>query len=642
MTATLPYGTWPSPLTAQEVSAASPRIDAARFVGDEVWWSESLPSEGGRTAVLRGDGEADPVAVLPAPWSARSRVHEYGGGAWAVTDAGLVFVEHSDQRIRLIERPGAEQPGAEPQPLTPDAAGMRFGDLTWHGGSLLAVRETHTAGAAPERDIVAVPLDGSAADDAGALRVLASGHRFVAYPRLSPSGDRLAFIAWEHPDMPWDATTLRVRDLATGDERVLAGGPGVSVLQPEWTGADELTFSTDAGGRWQLVRQGITASTGAQLTTDDADTGGPLWNLGARWYLPLGERVAAVRTHGRDALIVIEDGAERPLPLALSAQVLLRDAVGSRILVTGGGEATPTGLWLIDVDDPGAARAIRGGTLARDAAWYPRAQELSVAGPTGPVHAFAYPPTNPGVTGPDGEAPPYIVTVHGGPTAHVAGEASSVVAYFTSRGIGVLDVNYGGSSGYGRAYRDRLAGAWGVVDVDDVAAAASGLVEQGLADPRRIAIKGSSAGGWTVLAALTRTDVFAAGISRYGVADLRALAADTHDFESRYLDGLVGPLPQAEQTYIERSPLTRIDRLRVPVLLLQGADDPVVPPAQAEAMRDALAGRSIPHALVVFEGEAHGFRRAATIVGALESELSFLGQVFGFDTPGIPTLQLAR
>jgi dipeptidyl aminopeptidase/acylaminoacyl peptidase len=654
MTTILPFGTWPSPISAAEVTASAPRIDGARFVGDDVWWSESLPHERGRTAILRRALSSDPAAdadvVLPAPWSARSRVHEYGGGAWTVDDEGaLCFVEQSDQRVWRLDAHG------EPRPLTAEAPGTHYGDLTWARGRLLAVRETARDGRVPERAIVEI---GSApvtdADGAPAVvTALASGYDFLAYPRLSPDGERLAFIGWNHPNMPWDATQLVVLDLPTGVSTVIAGGAGESVLQPEWTGPDELTYTTDRSGRWTLERRRLGGAGKAREAGDarqarattaapGSDTGGPLWNLGARWFAPLADgRILAVRTHGRDELVVEDpDGAARSIPTPLSAQVLIRDVSGTRALVTGAGATTPSGLWLIDVDDPAATRPLRGGVSDRSAGWLPEAIAMTFDGPGGEVYAFAYPPTNPGVEGPADERPPYIVTVHGGPTAHVAGEASPTVAFFTSRGIGVLDVNYGGSSGYGRAYRQRLAGQWGIVDVQDVVAAADGLVAAGLADGRRLAIKGGSAGGWTVLSALTTSRTFSAGISRYGVADLRALASDTHDFEAHYLDGLVGPLPEAEAVYEERSPLGRIGNLSVPVLLLQGADDPVVPPAQAHAMRDALAAKGIPHALVVYEGESHGFRRAETIQHALESELSFLGQVFGFATPGVPVLPL--
>lgn len=655
---TLPYGSWPSPLSAADIAGGSPRLDGARFVGPsaEIWWSESVPSEKGRTAVLRG-GDDEPDVLLPAPWSARSRVHEYGGGAWTVTDDGvLLFVEASDQRVYRMT------PGAQPEPLTPDEPGTAFGDLTWesagHGtGRLWAVREAHGADRAPARDIVVIPIDGSAASDASAIRSVVAGSDFLAYP--APRGDRLAWIAWDHPDMPWDAAELRVGRLGpdgtVAEHVVVAGGRTpdgpVSALQPEWTGDDELMFTADPpggpdGGRWNLhwVRfDGLTATGPEPVSPSDADTGGPLWNLGARWYAALEDgRVVAVRTHGTDELTVLDPtcGAVDALETPLSGGVLVRDVRGERVLLTGGGAQVPGGLWLLDVDAR-TLTAVRGGTPPLDPEWLPRPRAVTFEGPDGPVHAFVYPPTNPEARAPEGELPPYLVLVHGGPTAHAAGQLSLAVTYFTSRGIGVMDVNYGGSTGYGRAYRERLRGRWGIVDVADTAAAARGLAASGLADPARIAIKGGSAGGWTVLCAVADTDAFAAGISRYGVADLRRLAEDTHDFEARYLDGLVGPLPQAEPLYVSRSPLSRPETLRTPLLILQGSDDPVVPPSQSEALRDALAMNGVPHAYLLFEGESHGFRQASTLIRAFEAELAFLGRVLGFDTPGVPPIELA-
>ena len=641
MPQTLPYGSWPSPITAAEVAAGSHPVDGGRFVADELWWLERMPAEGGRTAVRRlVDGS--PQTVLPAPWDARSRVHEYGGGAWTTTDDALVcFVEKSDQRLWTM------RPGEEPRPLTPAGTGMRFGDLQLVGDEVWAVRETHDTGTqVPPRAIVAVPLDGAAATDAGALRMVVAGSDFLAYPAVSPDGSRLAWIAWDHPRMPWDGTELRVGDLVDGRvERwtAVAGGEQESALQPEWTDAGELLFTSDRSGWWNLHRW--TGERVEPVAPADAETGGPLWNLGIRWFVPLADgRILAVRTRGSDELVVIDTaaGAVRGIPSPLSARVLLDDVRGSRVLLRGGGARTLGGLWLLDLDDPQPTPALIRGAVDEepDAAWLPTARAITVDGPHGPVHAFAYPPANPDAAAPAGELPPYLVLAHGGPTSHAAGAASLDVAYFTSRGIGVLDVNYGGSTGYGRAYRERLDGGWGVVDRDDVIAAATGLAEQGLADAARLAIRGGSAGGWTVLCALTASDRFAAGISRYGVADLRALAADTHDFEARYLDRLVGPLPAAEAVYVERSPLSHLDRFATPMLLEQGLDDAVVPPAQSEAVRDALAARGVPHAYLAFEGEGHGFRRAETLVRSLDAELSFLGQVLGFDTPGVPALDL--
>ncbi|WP_127472587.1 S9 family peptidase [Microbacterium sulfonylureivorans] len=639
MTTSLPYGTWPSPLSAEAVSAASLRLEGARFVGDEVWWGESVPEEGGRTTVRRRTSSGEVVDVIPAPWSARSRVHEYGGGAWTtVAGDALVFVEKADQRVWRVE------PGEKPRPLTPMAGDMRFGGLTWQGGRLLAVRETHRDDAPPHRDIVEIPIDGAGAWDAATLPSLVEDSDFFAHLALSPDGSHLAWISWNHPDMPWDRSELRVGRLEGGlvaEWTTVAGGT-TAPLQPVWIDDVDILYSDDPTGRWNLTRLRLTADLRHDAVAPaDADTGGPLWVLGDRWFARLDDgRTAAVRTNGTDELVVIDtDGSVTPVPVEPFWGLSIQDVRGTRLLLSGAG-ADGTGLWAVDVDDPSGAEPVVGGISPWGSEWMPRARAVTVDGPRGAVHAFDYPPTNPDATGPDGELPPYVVFVHGGPTTHVGGAASAKIAYFTSRGIGVLDVNYGGSSGYGRAYRERLLGQWGVVDVDDVIAAAQGHAAAGAADPERLAVAGGSAGGWTVLCALTLSDAFAAGISRYGVADLRRLAEDTHDFEARYLDSMVGPLPEAEALYVARSPLSRLDRLRTPLLIEQGLDDLVVPPSQAEALRDALAANGIPHAYLAFEGEGHGFRRAETVVRQLEAEVAFLGRVFGFEPPGIPTLEL--
>jgi len=629
-----PYGSWSSPLTAAEVSAASTRIEGARFVGDDVWWGESIADEAGRSGVRRRGDSGGVVDVLPAPWSARSRVHEYGGGSWTASDDGtLYFVEKTDQRVWRLE-PGAQSPAA----LTPEAGDVRYGGLSLQHGRLLAVREDHTAGGAvPARDIVEVALDGTGAAS------LVAGSDFVAHPALSPDGAHLAWIAWDHPHMAWDSAELRVGAMDGGRVvvwRTLAGGH-TSPLQPEWIGDDSVMFADDPSGRWNLWRTDVAGAGPTAVAPADADTGGALWVLGTRWYAVLGDgRIVAIRTDGADALVMIgPDGAVADLPVEPVAQLSIEDARGTRVLLSGAGRRG-VGLWLIDVDRAGAAELIAGASSPWADEWMPLPRAVTASGPHGPVHAFDHPPTHPHATAPEGERPPYVVFVHGGPTSHVGGAASGKIAYLTSRGIGVLDVNYGGSTGYGRAYRERLNGQWGVVDVDDVVAAVRGLADAGAADPERLAIAGGSAGGWTVLCAVTNSDAFGAGISRYGVADLRLLAADTHDFEARYLDGLVGPLPEAEEVYVERSPLSHLDRLRTPLLIEQGLDDRVVPPSQSEAVRDALAANGVAHAYLAFEGEAHGFRRAETLVTTLEAELAFLGRVFGFDTPDVPAIDL--
>ena len=655
----LPYGSWPSPIRPEDMPTGSLRLGHAQYVGDDVWWAESVPSERGRTAIMSGATESP---VLPAPWSARSRVHEYGGGAWTLLDGeSFVFVEQRDQRVYRVD------PGAEPFPLTPDDARYAHGDLVWAEEALWAVRETHEAPhTTPLREIVRIPVDGTAAGDAAAVSVVVSGSDFLAYP--APCKGRIAWIAWNHPDMPWDAAELRVGMLddagavtdwvrAAGG-RAASRGQNVSALQPEWLSEDELLFTQDPPSaaaradrswtsRWNLFRirfdDGLAHAAAEPIHAVDGDTGGPLWSLGSRWYAPLDDgNIIAVITDGRSRLMLVDpvSGAVAELETPLTGDVQIHDVRGRRALLTGAGATVPGGLWELDVSAR-SLRPLRGGEVDLSSGVHSIAEPKTYPGTLGPVHSFYYAPKNGDLQGLEGELPPVLVVVHGGPTGHVTGDLSQNAAFFTSRGIGVLDVNYGGSSGYGRPYRERLAGGWGIVDVQDVAAAVRGLIDEGLADPARIAIKGGSAGGWTVLCALADTDVFSAGISRYGVADLRLLLAETHDFEARYLDSLVGPYPEAEQDYVERSPLTHPEKLRTPLLILQGADDPVVPPSQSEALRDAVAANGVPHAYLLFDGESHGFRQADTIVRSFSSEISFLAQVLGFDAPGVDTLTLS-
>lgn len=628
MPATLPYGSWPSPLTAEWAASSSPRLDGGALISDQVWWGTSVPAEGGRMTVRARTGGGTVTDLLPAPWNVRSRVHEYGGGAWTASpDGRLFFVEKTDQRIWTC------RPGEEPRALTPEAPGIRYGGLTWQEGLLLAIRESDDG-----RAIVAV---GTGPD--AAVMTLVAGSDFVAQPALSPGGGLLAWVAWNHPDMPWDRTELRVGRIADGvvAEWAAVTSGDTAALQPTWTGPEELVYADDPTGRWNLWRSRTDAASPREAVAPaDADTGGPLWVLGARWFAPCADgTIVAIRTHGDDTLVRIgPDGEEVPLPVPARSRLNVEAADGRRVLVSGSAPGN-AGMWLVGPGD--AVTQIAGGSAAPAvAALLPEGRPVTFDGPRGPVHAFDYPPHHPGLTGPDGARPPYVVLVHGGPTAHVSGVPDSKTAFFTSRGIGVLDVNYGGSTGYGRPYRERLRGQWGIVDVDDVVAAARGLVATGRADGERLAIEGGSAGGWTVLSALVSTDVFAAGISRYGVGDARALVAASPDFESRYLDGLIGPLPEAEELYRQRSPLGRADGFSAPMLLLQGAEDAVVPPAQSAAVADALAARGVPHAHIVYDGEGHGFRGTATVVDVLEKELAFLGRVLGFETPGVPPITL--
>lgn len=654
------YGDWPSPISAAAVAAGQRALSFPRWAPTgppaatpavTLAWSENRPGEGGRQTVVGYTEETGQLReLLPPPWNARTRVHEYGGASWLLApDASLVFCEFTDQRLYRLPAGGGP-----PRPLTPEpptAAGVRYADLTLVGAEVWCVRERHDRGRVT-RQLVAVPLLGG-----GAPRELVGGSDvggsdFVAFPRVSPQRRQLAWIAWSHPQLPWDGTELRVAPIAAdgtvGPPRTLLGSATESVVQPEWAQESELYAVSDRSGWWNLV--GVSTTTGAvtQLHRGEEEFATPLWQLGQSSYAVLPDgRLAVVHGRGQRRLGILDPGRHELRDVATAAELTswgpAIQAQGYRVLAVAGSATRPGTVVVVDLNDPAATVApIRSaGGWAPSDRWLPVPEERTFTGPGDrPVHAWVYPPTNPDVTPEPGVPPPYVVFVHGGPTSQSTSALDLTKAFFTSRGIGVLDVNYGGSTGYGRAYRERLREQWGIVDVADCVAAARELALAGRADRQRLVIRGGSAGGWTVLSALTTTDVFAAGTSYFGVAELERFAADTHDFESRYLDGLIGALPEHRARYRDRAPLHHVDALTCPVLLLQGAEDEVVPPSQAELFREALTGRGIPHAYLLFPGEQHGFRAAATIVAALEAELSFYGQVLGFAPPGIPRLAL--
>ncbi|MFF0780170.1 prolyl oligopeptidase family serine peptidase [Streptomyces sp. NPDC003720] len=645
-----PYGSWPSPIDAALAAAHDGQPEWVGFVGDEVWWTEPRPAEGGRRALVRRTAEGAEESVLPAPWNVRTRVIEYGGRPWTgtVQDGAplVVFANFADQRLYRWE------PGTEPRPLTPLSpvgGGLRWAEpqVDLARGEVWCVLEEFT-GDGPDdvrRVPAAVPLDGSAAADRAAVRELVEQrHRFVTGPRLSPDGRRAAWLAWDHPRMPWDGTELLVGEV--GDDgtlhsvRTVAGGPEESVAQVDWAADGALLYASDRGGWWNLYRDG------APLCPREEEFAGPLWKLGLNWFAPLDNGLIAV-VHGRGvAVLGILDPESGEVVDAAGPWTEFGSTLavhGERVVAVGAG--TRTGPEVVELDTRiGRARAI--GARHRDAvdpAYYPRPETRVFTGPGGrEVHAHVYPPHHPGRTAPDGELPPYVIWAHGGPTGRVPCVLDLEIAYFTSRGIGVAEVNYGGSTGYGRAYRERLREQWGVVDVEDCAAVARALADEGTADRGRLAIRGGSAGGWTTAASLTGTDVYACGTIIYPVLDLATWGpGETHDFESRYLESLIGPLAEVPERYAERSPTTHADRLTAPFLLLQGLDDVICPPAQSERLLAGIEGRGVPHAYLTFEGEGHGFRRADTMVRALEAELSLYSQVFGLDpTPAVPKLEL--
>ncbi len=643
------YGEWPSPIDAATAAAHDGSPEFAGFVGDEVWWTEPRPAEAGRRTLVRRHADGTEESVLPAPWNVRTRVIEYGGLPWAgtVRDGGpvVVFVNFADQRLYRWE------PGAEPRPLTPVSPvgdGLRWAEpvLLPERDEVWCVLEEFTGDGPSDvrRVLASVPLDGSAAGDRERVRELSDGrHRFVTGPRLSPGGRRAAWIGWDHPRMPWDGTELLVADVTpdgtlTG-ARVVAGGPEESVPQADWTPDDRLLYSSDRTGWWNLYRDG------EPLCPREEEFGGPLWKLGHRWFAPLDGGLIAV-LHGRGAPVLgILDPETGEVCDAAGPWTEFAPTVaahGERVVAVGAGPRS--GHEVVELDTrTGRARVI--GAEHRDAvdpAYYPEPQVRTFTGPDGrEIHAQVYPPHHPGRTGPADELPPYVIWAHGGPTGRSPLVLDLEVAYFTSRGIGVAEVNYGGSTGYGRAYRNRLREQWGVVDVEDCAAVARALADEGTADRDRLAVRGGSAGGWTTAASLTTTDVYACGTIIYPVLDLAGWGTgETHDFESQYLETLVGPRAEVPERYVRRSPVEHADRLSVPFLMLQGLDDVICPPVQCERFLARLAGRGVPHAYLTFEGEGHGFRRAETMVRALEAEMSLYAQVFGMRPPGVPTLEL--
>ncbi len=634
----LPSGSWPTPLTSELVVRAAARLGEVRVDGADVWWSEGRPAEGGRSVIVRRSADGSTTDVLPAPWNARTRVHEYGGGSWTVSDGTLWFTEFTDQRLYRLE-PGSNAPvPVTPEPSVP--AGVRYADFSvTPDGSLLAVRETHPADGAAAgvvNEIVRIAPDGS-------TTVLVSGPDFVSDPRLAPDGVTLCWLQWDHPHMPWDAAQLVVR-AADGTEHVLAGGPGESVVQPVW-GADlSLWWLSDRTDLWCLYRRQPHGE--VELVVDaGCDIGGPQWVFGQSRYalLPDGRLVLAYARDGADRLAVRDEAGlhELDVPYAVFRYVTAAD--GGIVCVAAGPASEPVVLRVaVDGGEAGGGRVqvLRPARdLGLDPAWFSRPEHVTF--PTedrgtgiGVAHALVYPPTNPEVTAPEGDLPPLMVVVHGGPTAAAVPALNLEVQYWTSRGFCVADVDYRGSVGYGRRYRDALQGRWGVTDLDDVVACARFLADAGRVDPARMAIRGGSAGGYTTLAALTmRPGVFTAGASHFGVADLGALAAETHKFESRYLDGLVAPWPEGRAVYAERSPINHVDALDTPLAVFQGDEDEVVPPAQAEAIVAALRAKGVPHCYLLFAGEQHGFRKAENIRAALDGELSFYAQVWGFDLP---------
>jgi dipeptidyl aminopeptidase/acylaminoacyl peptidase len=631
--ASRPCGSWPSPISAQLVAGGEVSLSELRLVDGATFWIEGRPTDGGRRVLVRADPFSEPADVTPTGYNVRTKVHEYGGGSYWLHRDAVVFANFEDQR--LYRQDGA---GSAPAPITPESERrIRYADGRMVPGTDLAVcvRERHEPRGVIN-ELVALPVDGTSDP-----WIVASGRDFYAFPRPSPDGRRLAWTCWDHPLMPWDGQELWTSEIderaRPSGERMVAGGLGESAQQPVWSPTGELHFVSDRTGWWNLYRgEGDDA---VALSPMAAEFGGPQWQFGLSHYGFLGDgRIAcAYGSDGTCHFAILDPATGELLDLDLPYTSAPRDrpdvaAEGDRISFIAAAPTMPHAVIALDVTSRSAEVLRHGTDVELDPGIVSRPRHVAVPSAGGSAYAFAYAPTNNGQRRPEGERPPLIVNVHGGPTGAAAAELDLEVQFWTSRGFAVVDVNYGGSTGYGRAYRDRLRENWGVVDVADSVAAARYLVEAGEADGDRVAIRGASAGGYTTLCALTFSgDSFAAGVSAFGIADLETFTGETHKFESRYVEGLVGPYPQEAERYRARSPVHFADLLSSPVLLLQGLEDEIVPPSQAETMVAALEAKGLPYAYLAFEGEQHGFRRAETIRRALEAELLFYAEVFGFE-----------
>ena len=643
-----PYGTWTSRISATTVAEQGLRLGFVAFDGDDIYWLEGRPQERGRNVLVRRRADGTVADLTPPDHNVRSRVHEYGGGAYVVSNGVVYYSNFADQRIyRTSITSGTSLQGSSPSdPITPEGKWF-YADATVdeRRRRLICVREDHTQGGhEPVNAVVSIPLDG----DPSAGHVIASGYDFYSTPRLSPDGSRLCWLSWRHPQMPWDGTELWVAGVDNAgtldDPELVAGGPHESIFQPGWSPDGTLYFVSDRTGWWSLFRCDVRREPFdirpvVQESADEAEFGRPQWLLGwATWaYVDERRMVAACARRARWSLALIDTHTGALTTVAADLEPLeWVTANATHVLYVGASPSDAPAVARVDLVT-GATEILRSSsslTLDPPDISIPEAIEFPTDGGV-TAHAFYYPPRNAAHHAPPSERPPLIVISHGGPTTQTKAVLDLQVQFWTSRGFAVVDVNYGGSTGYGREYRQRLNSRWGIVDVDDNINAARYLVERGRADPDRLVIRGGSAGGYTTLAALTfHPDVFRAGASYYGVSDVEALAKDTHKFESRYLDTLIGPYPEAKEVYRERSPIHLIDRLSCALIAFQGLEDKVVPPDQSERMVHAVHAKGLPVAYLAFEGEQHGFRRAETIVRCLEAELYFYGAVLMFEPAG--------
>jgi dipeptidyl aminopeptidase/acylaminoacyl peptidase len=623
------YGAWRSPLSATDLASSAISLNYLQVSDRVPYWVEGRPAEGGRCVVVTSDVRGGVREITPPGFNVRTRVHEYGGMPYVMGRGAVYFCNFADQRLYGL------RPGETPIALTPEGYRYADFDLERDGRYLYCVREDHTAGGEPKNTVVA--LDTTAP---GAGRELFAGSDFVAYPRVSPDGRRIAWIAWDHPNLPWDTTTLYVADLTASGLRgvtAVAGGHAESVVEPRWDEDGTLYFVSDRSNWWNLYRYRDGAV--AQVLSLEAEIGGPLWTLGQSNYALTGDGRAVVTytiaARDRLGVVSLDSGTLRSLDLPFVWLGNIQLTSANTVVAIAASPTAEAAMVSMDLGEGGYTVLRAPGAVKLETPFISVAESIEFPTAGGlTAHAFYYPPTNGDLTGPAGEKPPLIVKVHGGPTSHSSAALVLANQYWTSRGFALLDVNHGGSSGFGRTYRERLKGNWGLVDVGDVVAGVEYLIRTGRIDGNRAAIRGGSAGGFTVLAALAFHDVFKAGANYFGVSDLEALALDTHKFESRYLDGLVAPLPEGRAVYEARAPIRHLDGFKAALITFQGTEDKVVPPDQSRAIVAALKTKGVPVAYLEFEGEQHGFRKAENIVRSLESELVFYGRVFGFEPAG--------
>jgi len=630
MTKTLPYGSWPSPISAASVVAGGRGLGSLSFDGGYLYWLESRPEEGGRNTLMRWRTGEEPQELLSAPWNVRTRVQEYGGRSVLVVDGTVWFSNFEDQRLYRMK------PGEKPEPFTPEA------DLRYAGcmmdatrQRLICVREDHRVLGEPRNALVALPLEGGSEG-----KVLFDKSDFVSAVSVSADGSHIAFTSWRHPNMPWDNTSLwsaafneqgQLTNLTAHNEAV-----GESVINPQWGKDNQLYAISDRDNWWKIYTVSNKKFTAIESGIEQAEIGGPEWSIGKNYYFLLdnGSILAEVMKGGVEHAVIINPKKASSESLGLnSAAISGMLPVGDRLFVINATTDEPAAL--VETSFQGGTPTVirRSGEFKPGATWVPKYQLVSFpSGGGATAHGIYLPPTNPNVSGPEGATPPLIVKVHGGPTGVAQPAFKAAYLFWTSRGFAILDLNYRGSTGFGRDYRRSLYGQWGVADVEDAVAAASWLAKQGLADPERLLISGGSAGGYTTLAAHAFHDAFAAGASYYGISDLEALAGDTHKFESRYLDQVIGPYPERKDLYQARSPINHLDGFSAPLILLQGLDDPVVPPNQSEMIFEALKSKGVPTAYIAFEGESHGFRKAENQIRSLEAELYFYSKVLNFET----------